>query len=599
MSVPGRSPFLPYVGALLLGCAAAWVPSGALAGGGPENVLLVVNRDSVNSLTIANHYLRLRQIPAGNVLTLPWGHNANPITVDKFRQEILLPVLKSIQQRRLSAQIDYIVYSSDFPIAIDLGNDVDQAATAGSKIALPTWPAPHEDKAAWPTHLTTMGSLNGLTYLWEPVLVGNPLYMHLRSNQYLRQDVAQQKGVPSVAFKSSLSFGPHGELLRPGVLGRRYVLSRVLGVTAERGNSLEDVLRYLARNAAADGTHPRGTIYYAENSDIRSKVRQQLFPAAVKQLKAMGIEAEIVDGILPPRRPDVQGLMTGAPDFAWKACGSQILPGAICEHFTSFGADMGRLEQTKFSEFLRYGAAAASGTVVEPYAIAEKFPEAAMHLHYARGCTLAEAYYQSISGPYQLLIVGDPLCRPWANIPQVTVSGVEPGATVHGQITLKPAARFSNQSTVDHFELFVDELRKSVCPAEGSFLLDTARLADGHHELRVVAVEAGLIASQGRQIVPIITANHDHTIEATVEPKGTVAFDKPLVITAKCPESMGIAVMHNSQMLGKITGASGRLEINPTALGLGPVLLRVVGLGDGTPINYVWAEPLQLTVEKQ
>ena len=44
----------------------------AIAGGGPENVLLVVNRSSPASLTIANHYVRLRQIPAGNVLTLPW-----------------------------------------------------------------------------------------------------------------------------------------------------------------------------------------------------------------------------------------------------------------------------------------------------------------------------------------------------------------------------------------------------------------------------------------------------------------------------------------------------------------------------------------------
>ena len=80
--------------------------------------------------------------------------------------------------------------------------------------------------------------------------------------------------------------------------------------------------------------------------------------------------------------------------------------------------------QTPLSEFLRYGAAGASGTVTEPYAIAEKFPHPMLQVHYARGCTLAEAFYQSVCGPYQLLIVGDPLCRPWANIPKVTVAGL-------------------------------------------------------------------------------------------------------------------------------------------------------------------------------
>ena len=65
-----------------------------------------------------------------------------------------------------------------------------------------------------------------------------------------------------------------------------------------------------------------------------------------------------------------------------------------------------------------------------------------IHVHYARGCSLAEAFYQSVCGPYQLLIVGDPLCRPWANIPQVSVAAVAPGAILHGIATWKPTALF-------------------------------------------------------------------------------------------------------------------------------------------------------------
>ena len=73
----------------------------ALAGGGPENVFLVVNRKSPASLTIANHYAQLRQIPAGNILTLPWDPKAQTTDVETFRKQILLPALTAIDQRRL------------------------------------------------------------------------------------------------------------------------------------------------------------------------------------------------------------------------------------------------------------------------------------------------------------------------------------------------------------------------------------------------------------------------------------------------------------------------------------------------------------------
>jgi len=122
--------------------------------------------------------------------------------------------------------------------------------------------------------------------------------------------------------------------------------------------------------------------------------------------------------------------MVGKSDFNWPASGSTILPGAICEHLTSLGGVMVENGgQTPLSEFIRNGAAGASGTVTEPYAIQAKFPDPFLHVHYVKGCTLAEAFYQSVRGPYQLLIVGDPLCRPWARIPQVTSRASSPATS--------------------------------------------------------------------------------------------------------------------------------------------------------------------------
>ena len=318
---------------------------------------------------------------------------------------------------------------------------------------------------------------------------------------------------------------------------------------------------------------------------------------------------------MPLNRGDVQGVVMGIADFNWKASGSTILPGAICEHFTSFGGIMSKgAGQTPLSEFLRYGAAGASGTVTEPYAIAQKFPSPMIQVHYARGCSLAEAFYQSVHGPYQLLIVGDPLCRPWAVIPQVTAAGVKPGAVVRGQLEIKPDVAHVGQASslpppvgqvanrppdaaADHFELFVDGLRRAECKPDETLPLDTTELADGYHELRVVAVGPPPIESQGRQIIPVRLANHGRRPAAARLADKSPHADKPVVLAVRSPGSVGIVVLCGGRVVGRAAGQQGQVTIPANTLGAGPVRLQVVGLGAGGPQTNVFAEPLDITVE--
>ncbi|HUT57773.1 MAG TPA: hypothetical protein VNA25_07960, partial [Phycisphaerae bacterium] len=130
--------------------------------------------------------------------------------------------------------------------------------------------------------------------------------------------------------------------------GRKYLLSTMLAVTSGRGNSVAESCEMIRRCAAADGTlrlrsgqaQPKGTVYYMLNGDIRSTTRRWGFQAAVEKLRAMGVGAEIVNAVLPKEKPDVAGAMVGIAGFDWNACGSTILPGAICEHLTSCGGIM-------------------------------------------------------------------------------------------------------------------------------------------------------------------------------------------------------------------------------------------------------------------
>jgi hypothetical protein len=572
------------------------------AGGGPENLLLVVNPESPASMTIANHYAALRHVPTSNILYLPWDPKAETTDIDTFRKKILAPVMDAVA--RCGSPIDYVIYSSDFPWGIQLDADVKRFEALADKILEAEKkkgkPDPENQKRyTVPGHFKPVGSITGLTYLCEAVLkTQNPaMYGDLRSNWYFRREVPEQKGLPSLGFRSSYTFGPQGELIKSPV-GRRYMLSTMLAVTSGRGNSLDEVLNYLRRSATADGTRPKGTVYFVGNSDVRSRVRQGEFPTAVRELKALGVAAEIVEGVMPIARNDVQGAMLGTASFDWKFSKSTILPGAICEHFTSFGGIMSAgAGQTPLSEFLRYGAAGASGTVVEPFAIPNKFPAATLQVHYARGCTLAEAFYQSVFGPYQLLIVGDPLCKPWANVPRVTISGVESGAAVQGKVRLQASAAFPNKATAGHFQWFVDGSLVLACSPGDPLNLDSTKLADGSHELRVVAIESGPVATQGSATLPFVTGNRGGKLDVAFAPQTTLGPNQKLVITASAPGSIGIGVAQGSRWLAKGRGTEGRFEIPASQLGAGPVRLQVIGARDEKSGGNVLGKPIEVIVE--
>ncbi len=553
----------------------------ALAGGGPENVFLVVNSRSWASQTVANHFIALRKIPPGNVLYLDWSGSNDVISVDAFRKDILNPILAAVDARGLTRQIDYIIYSSDFPSRINYSGDL-----------------PRTEKFSF-------ASINGMTFLAPLVIKKDTSYKTLATNHYMGQRHPDFGRGTAYGFRSSYGWDARGAHDDDG---RHHYLSSMLAVTSGRGNSVPEAIAYLRRSATADGRRPKGTIYFVKNGDIRSTTRERSrhtkepgFEIAVAALKKLGVAAEIVNGTvkspLPVGKTDVCGAMIGARRFNWSTSRSTISPGAICEHFTSFGGDMRvTASQTPLSELLRYGAAGASGTVVEPFATQEKFPVPLLHVYYAQGCTLAEAFYQSVLGPYQLLIVGDPLCRPWARIPQVSVAGVKPGATIKGTIRLVPSASIA-ESKINHFELFVDGQLTSAIKPDGSIELDTTTLADGYHELRVVAVEARPIESQGRMILPVVVSNRGRTATLRASARRTVRWGDSLILTVAAPGAAGCEVYHNSRLLGVLDGAGGRLRVNPQDLGQGPISLRAVATYRGNPTRRVQSQPVRLTVE--
>jgi hypothetical protein len=587
------NPRLFPVALLVLACTSSAV---ARAGGGPENLFLVVNASSPDSIAIANAYADLRGIPPINVLMLPWQDGTESVGIAAFRSDLLDPVLQAIDGRRLAPQINCIVYSSDFPWRVDFAEEMPEALATQQIYKFPS------------------GSLTGMTMLYGAVRSGKgPVWLDPRSNRYWRPLDAE--GVPKSTdgFRGWHRYGSEGEVTEEA--GNRYLLSVMLGVTAGRGNTVPEIVRGLQTSAAADGTKPPGTIYFVTNDDVRTKTRSPVFPPIVRALEALGVKAEVVSGTLPSAKRDVAGLMTGAADFDWSASKSTIVPGAICENLTSFGGVFTTTAgQTPLSVFIRAGAAGSSGTVVEPYALQAKFPHPGIHVHYARGATLAEAFYQSVQAPYQLLVVGDPLCRPWATIPRVEVAmagdgaGLAADATLSGTIELLPKATVADRTPppadqaapdpIDHFTLFVDGVQLARCRPGERLPLDTAQLADGHHELRVVATESSSVQSQGSRVLPVRVANRGKALVLEVEP-ARVSIAGTVRVRVAGEGLDGVAVFSMGRVLGRTAGGDTTIEVPAELLGRGRVTIRATGRSGPGAANSVNAKPVTIEVTEQ
>jgi uncharacterized protein (TIGR03790 family) len=560
---------------------AAAVTNAALAGGGPENVLVLVNSASVDSKTIANHYVALRKIPPTNVVYVNWTGGREGCQAPYFASNILEPAIKAISDRKLAAQIDYLVYSCDFPWKVSLQ---------------PMFP---EEKFNQATH--PWASINGATYLWQFIRDKNAGLVMPVTNFYVSpaadpQNVERCQAMANVetrAFRAQYFWTPDGKRTTDPKLGQSYLLSTSLGVTTGRGNTVAEIIAYLQRGVEADGTQPPGTFYYMKNNDVRSQTRHACFDTAASLINRLGVSATVLSGQVPSGSQEVMGVMTGVDTPKVAGAGIKFLPGALFDNLTSYG---GMLEnkpwQTPLSEYLRAGATGACGTVFEPLALQAKFPLPSLFVHYARGCSLAEAFYQSIAGPYQLLIVGDPLCQPYAVIPEVSVSGLAAGQEVKGSIKLAAKAFVKPPKQVAAFDLFVDGRLVARFTPDRAPLLDTTKLSDGYHELRFVAVTSDAIETRGRLILPLVINNHGQKLELHAA-STRVAATGTVRVTVRQPGATAIVIRQNHQEIARITGESGEAQVPAATLGSGPVRLQAESSGP----QPARSEPLELEIE--
>jgi tetratricopeptide (TPR) repeat protein len=643
------------------------MPIRSQAGGGPETTLIVVNGDSTISLSIANAYIRMRDIPESHVVWLHDLPSRETITIDDYRERIWNPIRNYLSENDLEDIIDTIAYSADFPYRVNFANDLQL------------------NKLKRNRYRGQIASLTGLTYFARRVEAGNLGYLGI--NKYFRRDLAPRFSPPRPSTESERRLHEEGmkalkaenyegavEILRSAVagyqwnaaawydlarglaaLGRedetlealskavdmgwahslqvrsdshlkrmsgdekydalvermrtmmgtfetargfrsryawtradepirparggsldRYYLSVFLAHTGVRGNSVPEVLSYLRAAVSSDGSIPGGTVYLMENADVRSSARESYFRSTAAALKERGREAEILHGNLPRWKNDVIGAVLGVKHFNWDRSESRLLPGAIVESMTSYGGYFGSKAQTKLTEFLRFGAAGSSGAVAEPYAIQEKFPVSHLHVYYSDGSSLAEAFYQSIEVPYQLVVVGDPLARPFAHFARMRMAEPDANKPWSGRVLLRPNIKPAKGRLIKGVELWVDGRLVDEAEPGNGFLWDTATVEDGSHDVRIVAVDDSVIETRSYLRLDVFVANTGHRIDVN-DLDLPVTLGDDVVLSGSAENARQIRVQQGARSLAtaKVIDRHWQARVPSSTLGLGETILFV------------------------
>ncbi len=343
------------LGMFLAGCA---LVCKLHAGGSGLNTVVVVNQTSSNSCTLGNYYCQQRQVPPQNVLSINWPGSNILWTSNDFQTNLVVPLTNMLATRQLTNQIDYVVLSMDIPFQTSYGPTLNSTTTA-----------------------LFYGLRLGLGNGTDPFGITNSYYA---SEAVFRQ--APPVGAPGFSFLTTM-------------------------IT---GDSLAQAEQLVDQGVASDGTFPQQPVVLAKSSDTYRNVRYTEFDNTIFSVNVLGVSTILrtnTDWVAWPN--GCQGYQTGLAQFSVPQ--GLFVPGAVADSLTSYGGIIfGSNDQTNLLAFINGGATGSYGTVQEPGNATPLFPNSQVYFYQARGFSLAESYYQSVSVPYLGLMVAEPLAAPFA-----------------------------------------------------------------------------------------------------------------------------------------------------------------------------------------
>jgi uncharacterized protein (TIGR03790 family) len=546
---------ISYGGIALLICALA---ANVYAGGSGLNTAVIINQASSNSCELGNYFCERRQVPPENVLYITWPGSNISWSSNDFQTVLLNPLLAMLPDRQLTNQIDYVVLSMDIPFQTLNGSCVNSTTSA-----------------------LFYGLKNDAGPDWAGV-----------ANSYAGSEQVFRQAIPASA---------------PGFSFLATMLT---------ADSLALAERLVDQGVAADGTLPVQPVILAKSSDPLRNIRFHAFDNAIFNTRLCGdcsVQRTNLDS--PWGLTNLLGFETGLAGFTVSP--HAFVPGAMADSLTSFGGIIfGPNGQTSLLAFIDAGATGSYGTVTEPSADSQKFPDPQAYFYQARGFTLAESYYQSLYAPYEGLIVAEPLAAPFQQTGSGAWLGISNNAVLSGTALL--SLQFTAADTrhpLQQIDLFLDgkyfQTLTNLPPQPGNQLNLTVKGSPVTYTVgpgsTVVSIANGLAAqatasanSAGSNLIAFAHGDRIelHSLSNTrpAPPTGLRSMSAQGILNANAPALVS-NVLGTASSLSTFLVAGRNTFLNSQAAGIKACSLGgTVGIGAWCGINVIRTDGTLITL---
>ena len=391
----------------LILCGATWAQ--ALE---PNEILVLANADSAESVQLARYYCQARGLPSGYVVPLSLGGRLrDTIDRDDYEQRLAKPLRRIFATRPDLAGIRCLLTTYGVPFRVGQRGGLKQFEGRLPELRQSL----EQEKQA-------------IAELEEKQQAGSPDHTRrLRRRLLLEMDIARVTGdetEASVDSELSLVLCDNYELYRwqPNLLRRTGPQAiRTLMVCRLDGPGYEIARGLVDKAIAAEATGLSGTAYIDSRGILKKnaygRYDQSMRDLAIlTQLRTtLPIKEERTSALFEPNTCPEAALYCGWYSLRKYIDAFDFVPGAVGFHIASFEA--ASLRDANSAQWcpamLKDGITATLGPVAEPYLHA--FPEPrAFFSELFDGRCLVEAFYRTKPfNSWQLVLIGDPLYVPF------------------------------------------------------------------------------------------------------------------------------------------------------------------------------------------
>jgi uncharacterized protein (TIGR03790 family) len=386
----------------------------------PDEILVIANSDIGASVQLAQYYCEKRGVPAGNILALPLGATLNDtIARDDFEKQLAEPIRKKLSDYDFAVKIKCLLTTYGVPIKVgkrgQLKNRQDKL-TQLEKLA-------EQEK----TRIEQLKQ-NGVTDASKEI---KDIKLKLAQLQVEIDFIVGNETNASVDSELSMVLFGDYELyrwqpnrLKDNPLG---LYSNTLMVSRLDGPSFEIAKGLIDKAMTAEKTGLRGIAYIDSRgiTDDKNPYSAGHFDQSLRDLAAltrlrtgMTVKEEQTEKLFEPNSCPQTAIYCGWYSLRKYVDAFDFVDGAIGYHISSWEAVYLRDPNSRqwCPAMLKDGITATLGAVAEPYL--HSFPEPKeFFLELFNGRCLVEAYYHTNPfNSWQLILIGDPLYRPFKNL---------------------------------------------------------------------------------------------------------------------------------------------------------------------------------------